>query len=664
MAEIKKITVGSTTYDISAKYLLDSQGNKKSWEDVTALVEAGFDIVVLNNLPYPTSSTTWDDIYAEYHNDLVLVPQETPGEDNHYDEYVIQKASLADATSYPLPSQYSMDVLFTILGAEPPTSYETIYEDSYSNSVSVKFDNANAKGIIKHTVSGSSIYYVYSLQSRSGDWYSNEAGTTPYTGILEFNYHKPNIYEDFTRLFAFVSGSNDAYGWEKIGSTDVDLSNYVQKGIYITEQSYGDTGYGGAETITVSYTGNATGSGTISYDKATSIDSHTIAAHSHTVNAATTSIEYVTGVKSTGGTTEVVTGVGANGTVTAVTSVSANGSADVIDSITTGTTTVATEGIKTVGLTSSSTSSTGAITYVESISGSAPAMSTATGYATVFISTITGFSGGSKAADTFVANTPTTIDTSKFSGGSFTQGAKASFTQGAKATLSYSTLSNVMQSATVTDGVLSWTTATVSNISSWSANGNDTFTPNGNDSFTAAALASGFYTAGSAASFTEGTFTAASLGTVTTKSVGITGGSYTATTKYVKPSTTAAGTASVINSVTSTTTSVLTGITSNTATVLTGVKATGTATVILNTGLTTSSKTVMTGATLGTAGATTLAHSINYTTTTITVSIQVPIDHEHTINTSDHTHSLGNHTHDIDLTIDPESSDGPIFINP
>lgn len=116
---IKQIEVGSDQWEIAAK-AIQAGTLTKTWEDITALVEAGFDLVVLNNLPVPTSSTTWDDIYAEYHNDLVLVPQETPGEDNHYDEYVIQKASLADATSYSLPSQYSMPVIFTgILGEEP-----------------------------------------------------------------------------------------------------------------------------------------------------------------------------------------------------------------------------------------------------------------------------------------------------------------------------------------------------------------------------------------------------------------------------------------------------------------------------------------------------------------------------------------------------------------
>lgn len=506
---IKRIQVESDEWELCVKALQDENGDPVTYSQIKSLIEAGFDIVVLEELPTASASA-----YTTYKNDLVLVPQSRIGENNNYDEYVIQRNGT---------------------------------EGSYT------------------------------------------------------------------------------YRWEKIGSTEVDLSNYVQKGTYTTAAASGNTGAGGADTISVSITGEyATGSTVINYDKVSSISDHTIAAHSHTVNKTTASITFVTGVGAEG-TVDAITGVAANGTTNAVTSVSINA-----------TTPVAKEGIKSVGLTASTTTTTGdgAVQYLEAISGSAPAL---TG-TTVFVTGYPNFSGGSKAADTFTANTPTTLDLTKFSGGTFTQGAKASFTQGAKASLSYTATQDVMYSATVNSGVLSWSTTTLSKINSWSANGTDTFTPNGNDSFTAATLNTGFYKAGSAASFVEGAFTAAALGTASTKSVGISGGSYSGTTKYIKPTTTAAETVSVA-----------TGITVSTAAVLTGVKASGTATVIKSTGLTTSSATFMTGATLSEAGATTLSHTITYTTPSITVSVDVPIDHEHTINISDHTHTLNNHTHNINL---------------
>lgn len=375
------------------------------------------------------------------------------------------------------------------------------------------------------------------------------------------------------------------YRWEYIGCTAADLSDFVHKGTYTTQPVNGNTGAGGEQSISISYTGNAAGTGEIEYDKVSSIDSHTVPAHSHTVNKATASITYFSGIKNDG-TVEVVTDVSADGTVD-----------------------VAKSGIASVGLTSSTTHTTGdgAIQYVEDITGSAPVL----GEDTTFVTSYDSFTGGSKAADTFTPNTPTTLDLTKFSGGSFNQGAKA--------TLSYATLNNVMQSATVVNGVLSWTNATVSKINS--------FTQNGDDTFTAAKLNTGFYSAGSAAQFSEGTFTPAVLGSPTKKTVTISGGSYSSTKKYIKPTTTAA----------------------QVATVLTGVKASGKATVIKSTGLTTSSATFMTGATLSEVASVTLSHSINYATTSISVNVSVPINHEHTVNVSNHTHSLGNHTHDINL---------------
>lgn len=115
------------------------------------------------------------------------------------------------------------------------------------------------------------------------------------------------------------------------------------------------------------------------------------------------------------------------------------------------------------------------------------------------------FSGGSftQGTDSFTANTPTVIDTTKFSGGSYSHtgfnGGSGSFTQG----------TFTGGSLVVTSHVLSFTPAT---------HGADshTHTPAtyGTDSFTAASLGTGFYTAGTAASFTQGedTFTPATHG--------------------------------------------------------------------------------------------------------------------------------------------------------
>ena len=88
----------------------------------------------------------------------------------------------------------------------------------------------------------------------------------------------------------------------------------------------------------------------------------------------------------------------------------------------------------------------------------------------------------------FTANTPTTIDTSKFSGGSFTAG-------------------------TFSQGTLPELTTSVSNETLTISFSQGTLPTHGSDSFTAASLASGFYSEGSAATLSGGVATVVTLPT-------------------------------------------------------------------------------------------------------------------------------------------------------
>ena len=134
----------------------------------------------------------------------------------------------------------------------------------------------------------------------------------------------------------------------------------------------------------------------------------------------------------------------------------------------------------------------------------------------------TGFSGGSftQGSDSFTANTPTVINTAKFSGGSFIRG---TFTSG-----------SLTMAIDGTDGKKL----------------NITFTAptHAADSFTAASLASGFYTAGTAASFTQGSdsFTAASYGTDSFTAAKFNSGFYTAGTANIPTAVTLPGRSSKI----------------------------------------------------------------------------------------------------------------------
>lgn len=104
MPEIKKVKIGESQYDIAAKYLLDSSNNLKSYQDILDLIEAGFDIVVLTELPTANASA-----YATYKNNLVFVPNTGTGT-NTYDEYVIQRSGTEGSYTYRWEKIGSTDV--------------------------------------------------------------------------------------------------------------------------------------------------------------------------------------------------------------------------------------------------------------------------------------------------------------------------------------------------------------------------------------------------------------------------------------------------------------------------------------------------------------------------------------------------------------------------
>ena len=185
------------------------------------------------------------------------------------------------------------------------------------------------------------------------------------------------------------------------------------------------------------------------------------------------------------------------------------------------------------------------------------------------------FSGGSftQGTDSFTKNVPTKIDTTKFSGGSFTRGtfSGGSFTQGTDSftantptAIAYSLGSSSATAANPT----TLTMTVTSGVAASFTQGTDSFTAatHAADSFTAASLASGFYTAGTSASFTQGTdsFTAATHSADSFTAASLNSGFYTAgssaslayTSRSI-PNVTSAGT---VPSLTITSTTVVTGI--------------------------------------------------------------------------------------------------------
>lgn len=94
MSEIKIVKIGNTSYEIAAKYLKDSGGNLKSWEDITSLIEKGLVMTVLDSLPTADASA-----YTTYQNTLVFIKNGSSGS-SIYNEYIIQRNGTEGSYTY------------------------------------------------------------------------------------------------------------------------------------------------------------------------------------------------------------------------------------------------------------------------------------------------------------------------------------------------------------------------------------------------------------------------------------------------------------------------------------------------------------------------------------------------------------------------------------
>lgn len=460
------------------------------------------------------------------------------------------------------------------------------------------------------------IEIVIDEKSSQGDYPATPASADTMGKLYMVPLNDPAESGSYTEFVTVTDEGGLRYAWEKIGTTEVDLTDYAKKGTYTSGgPSTNATGSAGAETITTSSSGAQTATGTIR------LVDHAIAAHSHTVNVTTQEVN-----------TDAIKDITLSASDTTT-------DGPVYVSSVSGT--FNTDAIKDIGLTPSSTSTDGPA-YVQSISGSAPSL----GGTTTFVTGYDRFNGGSGSflpTKKYMKVTTTSTSASDkgtvtLNGGSVSGSFNTNAISAVAGARNYGFqfgLNRVMAEATVdSDGVLSW--------SETDANTRDAHTG------TAAALGSVSYTAPTlggtttflttavksvslSASSTSGDgpvymedaehrHNAAALNDPTTATVTISGGSYTATTRYMKHTTTAAGTGSVNKT-------------------LKYMKHTNTA----------AGKTaVVSGATLSTAGATRLVHSVDSSSATLAVSVAIA-DHTHTVTTSNHTHTLGNHTHNTVL---------------
>lgn len=248
-----------------------------------------------------------------------------------------------------------------------------------------------------------------------------------------------NVYDEYTVI---ANSALTVWSWELISSSEIDLSNYVQKGDAVK----GVSGKGYLET-TLSTEFNATGGTTITVSGSSFSFSGTSATHNHSVSGLT----WTTGSKTVEITGDFVTGIttsaaSTGSAVTGISTITLSGTiggtfnyktASAIKAITPTTGTVVTDVTSTTGtaLTSASVNSTATAvasiskstgTFLNSatVSGTTLQLGTATAVTAVSAgSTIAAVTGITTSGDTFVKSvsqtTGTAVTTITSSSGTF-----------------------------------------------------------------------------------------------------------------------------------------------------------------------------------------------------------------------------------------------------
>lgn len=292
-------------------------------------------------------------------------------------------------------------------------------------------------------------------------------------------------YTEYITIRSGEAGSY-TYRWERIGSLDADFSAYVKKtttiaGIDLKDNITVAELQDALELGDMAYADTATGSTTLQTIDSITMDAVTVAG-----NAAVTSSDAdATLTKAAYTPAGSITGSAISG------------------------------GSINVTLKDAATESTATLTRADyTPSGD---VTVTLKNANVLASVATAGTLPSKAADSFTANTPTTIDVNKFNGGSAATWTGASHTS--------ASLGNATKSAFATEGLVASIDEDDAEMLVFDNAGKSnavteqgTFTPdevsfgtfNGG---TAASLAAGFYTAGTAATFEEGTFNAGAMPT-------------------------------------------------------------------------------------------------------------------------------------------------------
>lgn len=618
MADIKQIKVGGVNYDIVAKSLLDASGNAKSYEDILKLIELGFEVVKLTELPEADATA-----YATYHNDIVLIA-DSSSVTGACIEYVIIRSGEGTTAS---PYTYAWEKI----GTTSTDLADYVKKGSYTTGAAS--GNTGSGG--SQTATGS-----------ASVTYKKAATSTGSAGGVTVDFTKATFAgtEATISLTEGTGHTHTVSGSQAIAAHTHTLTPTTEDITYATGIDADETT---TATVVTGVGANGTASAVTAAIKAASLDVKTATTEGYQ-EVITNSTPSLTGT--TTFNTDAIKGVTLAGGTT-----NADGSIKYVEAVShtaaslTGTKTFNTDAIKSVTINLGTTAIDGKGVLTD-VSYTAPSIST-TQFNTDAIKNVklsdTATSGGISFVSAVTHTAATLTGTKTFA----TSGINAS----------------------VADGILTLSTAGTGTVGI-SGGSISATTKHLTASGDAATKAAPTLTGGGISKTTKylsATGTAASTGTV-----GISGGSISATTKYLTAAGVAAstGTVGISAGATKKWIKVVTTAADAKATVLTGVKATSTASVITNLVLTSATNTILTGASIGSGGAAT----VDFTKATIaagkasvsgsftpagTISgSQTIAGHTHSITLTDtaatgtasvavsaHTHSLNNHTHSITL---------------
>ena len=128
MANIKQISLGSSTYELLAKYIQDNSGNAKTWQDILDLMEQAFQVVVSKDAATTPKGVTWGSVTGTL------------------------EASAADPnTIYLVPVDDSLSGAYAEYIAVAKTSWEKIGTTAVDLSEYAKKGNYTASTVADHT---------------------------------------------------------------------------------------------------------------------------------------------------------------------------------------------------------------------------------------------------------------------------------------------------------------------------------------------------------------------------------------------------------------------------------------------------------------------------------------------------------------------------------